>query len=156
MENIVNILRAEKNDLPKILELQKIAYLSEAEIHNDYSIQPLNQSIEELEREYEKNIILKLINNNIIIGSIRAFEENNCVFIGKLIVHPEYQNKGYGTKLLLEIETYFKCKIFKLFTSLKSIKNLHIYKKNGYKEIKQEKGLGDIIFVYLEKIKSSN
>ena len=54
MENIVNILRAEKNDLPKILELQKIAYLSEAEIHNDYSIQPLNQSIEELEREYEK------------------------------------------------------------------------------------------------------
>ena len=62
MENIVNILRAGKNDLPKILELQKIAYLSEAEIHNDYSIQPLNQSIEELEREYEKNII-DLFNN---------------------------------------------------------------------------------------------
>ena len=76
-----------------------------------------------MENEYEKNIILKLINNNIIIGSVRAYEENNCVFIGKLIVHPEYQNKGYGTKLLLEIETYFKCKVFKLFTSLKSNKN---------------------------------
>ena len=139
MENIVNILKAEKNDLSKILELQKIAYLSEAEIHNDYSIQPLNQSIEELEREYENNIILKLINNNIIIGSIRAFEENNCVFIGKLIVHPEYQNKGYGTKLLLEIEKYFKCKIFKLFTSSKSNKNLYIYKKMVIKKLNKKK-----------------
>ena len=58
--------------------------------------------------------------------------------------------------IIWKIIKYNIDKIFKLFTSSKSIKNLHIYKKNGYKEIKQEKGLGGIIFVYLEKIKSSN
>ena len=148
----MDILKATKDDLSKILELQKIAYLSEAKIHNDYTIQPLTQTIGELEKEYEKCIILKLVENNKIIGSIRAFEKNNRVYVGKLIIDPHFQNKGYGTKLLLEIETYFECKIFELFTSTKSEKNLYLYKKNGYKEIKQEKGSGNIILVYLEKI----
>jgi ribosomal protein S18 acetylase RimI-like enzyme len=148
----MNILKATKSDLFKIIELQKIAYLSEADIHNDYSIQPLTQTIEELEKEFENCIILKLVeNNNVIVGSIRAYVKNDRVYIGKLFVHPDFQNKGYGTKLLNEIETYFEHKIFELFTSTKSNKNLYLYKKNGYKEIKQEKGPENIIFVFLEK-----
>jgi len=148
----MEIIKAAKEDLTKILELQKIAYISEAELHNDYSIQPLTQTIEELEKEFENCIILKLIDNNKIVGSIRAYQKDNRVFIGKLIVHPDFQNKGYGTKLLNEIETYFECKTFELFTSSISEKNLYLYKKNGYKEIKQERGLGDIMFAFLEKI----
>ena len=34
-------------DAAEILELQRIAYQSEAEIYNDYSIQPLTQSLEQ-------------------------------------------------------------------------------------------------------------
>jgi ribosomal protein S18 acetylase RimI-like enzyme len=148
----MNILKSTKSDLFQILELQKIAYLSEAIIHNDYSIQPLKQTIEELEKEFENSIILKLVeNNNEIVGSIRAYIKNDRVSIGKLFVHPDFQNKGYGTKLLNAIETYYECKTFELFTSTKSEKNIYLYKKNGYKEIKQEKGLGNIIFVFLEK-----
>ena len=148
----MEIFKAAKDDLSKILDLQKLAYLSEAEIHNDYSIQPLTQTIEELENEYENCIILKLVeNNNEIVGSIRAHEKNEHVYVGKLIVHPNFQNKGYGTKLLNVIETYYECKTFELFTSAKSEKNLYLYKKNGYKEIKQEKGSGNIEFVFLQK-----
>jgi ribosomal protein S18 acetylase RimI-like enzyme len=149
----MEILRVKKEDLSKILELQKIAYISEAEIHNDYKIQPLTQTIEELEREYENNLILKLVDNkNEILGSIRAYEKNKRVYIGKLIVHPDFQNKGYGTKLLIAIETYYECKTFELFTSAKSKKNLYLYKKNGYKEIKREKSFGDLVFIFLEKM----
>jgi len=148
----MQILKAGKEDLPRILELQKIAYISETEIHNDYKIQPLTQTIEELEKEYENCLILKLAeDNDEIAGSIRAYEKNNRVYIGKLIVHPNFQNKGYGAKLLNEIEKYFECKTFELFTSTKSEKNLYLYKKNGYKEIKQEKGTGNIMLVFLEK-----
>ena len=149
----MEILKAAKEDLSKILELQKIAYISEAELHNDYNIQPLTQTIEELEKEYENCIMLKLVDNNEIVGSIRAYEKDNRVYVGKLIVHPDFQNKRYGTRLLNEIETYFDCKTFELFTSSISEKNLYLYKKNGYKEIKQEKGLGNIVFVFLEKKK---
>ena len=40
-----------------------------------------------------------------IIGSVRAYQENGTVYIGKLMVYPKMQKKGIGTKLLLEIET---------------------------------------------------
>jgi len=148
----MRIIIAEKNDLPEILNLQKLAFISEAKLHNNFSIQPLKQTIEELKKEYDKHLILKLINaNNEIIGSVRTYEEDNVVQISKLIVHPSCQNKGYGTKLLKAVEKYYGNKKYKLFTSSKSEKNIFLYKKNGYTEIKKEIGPDDLEFVFLEK-----
>ena len=148
----MEILKASYNDLHKILRLQKLAYLSEAKLVNNYAIQPLTQTLDELENEFDKNIILKLVNeNNEIIGSVRAYEENNRVYIGKLIVHPDYQNKGLGTKLLKTIETYFENKSFELFTSSKSDKNLRLYEKNGYKEFARQKISEGLEIVFMEK-----
>jgi len=152
----MEIKKAIYENLAEILSLQKLAYQSEAKLLNDYSIQPLTQTLTELQNEfnkYKKGIILKLTNeeNNQIIGSVRTHEGNNRVYIGKLIVHPDYQNKGFGTKLLNEIEAYFENKTFELFTSSKSEKNLNIYKKNGYKEFKREKVGHNYEFIYLEK-----
>ena len=149
----MEIIKANFEDLPKILDLQKLAYMSEAKIHNDYSIQPLMQTFDELKKEFEKSIILKLIDNdnNEIIGSIRAYEENNRVYIGKLMVHPNYQNKGFGKKLLKTIESLFPNKKFELFTSSKSEKNLYIYSKNGYKEFDRQKTSDNMEIIYLEK-----
>jgi ribosomal protein S18 acetylase RimI-like enzyme len=152
----MEIKKAVYEDLTEILNLQKLAYQSEAKLINDYSIQPLTQTLIEIQNEFNKNntvVILKLIKNenNRIIGSVRAHEENNRVYVGKLIVHPDFQNKGFGTKLLNAIETYFPNKTFELFTSDKSEKNLSIYKKNGYKEFKRKKGGDNFELVYLEK-----
>jgi len=149
----MKIEKAVFEDLPKILELQKLAYLSEAKLLNDYTIQPLTQTLEELENEYNNQIILKLIDekNSLIAGSVRAFEENGRVYIGKLFVHPDHQNRGFGAKLLNTIESYFQGKTFELHTSSKSEKNLYLYKKNGYKEFKRQKASGDYEFVFLEK-----
>jgi hypothetical protein len=54
----MEIKKAALEDLPGILELQKLAYLSEAKLLNDYTIQPLMQTLEELENEDNKLIIL--------------------------------------------------------------------------------------------------
>ncbi|MDR3196846.1 MAG: GNAT family N-acetyltransferase [Planctomycetaceae bacterium] len=97
-------------DLPKILKLQKTAYLSEAKLLNDYSIPPLTQTLEELEKEFSQNIILKQEDekNGELISSVRYREENNRVYIGKLMVHPDYQNRGIATNLLATVETFLK------------------------------------------------
>jgi hypothetical protein len=73
----MKIEKANFEDLPKILDLQKLTYLIEAKLLNNYSIQPLTQTLEELENEFNKYTILKLIDkiNNEIIGSIRAYEK---------------------------------------------------------------------------------
>ena len=150
----MEIQKATIEDLTQIMDLQKLAYLSEAKLVNDYSIQPLTQTLEDLQNEFNKSIVLKVMDNQRIIGSIRAYEdkEKNRVYVGKLIAHPDYQNKGIGSKLLLAIETYFENKTFELFTSSKSEKNLHIYKKHGYKEFKRKSVDGDYEIVFLEKV----
>ncbi|MDR2302820.1 MAG: GNAT family N-acetyltransferase [Deltaproteobacteria bacterium] len=149
----MTIVKATLNDLPKVLSLQKLAYLSEAILVNNLSIQPLTQTLEEIEKEFSKGLILIKTDEKTgeIIGSIRAHEENGRVQVGKLMIHPDYQNRGLGTSLLKEIETYYKNKTFELFTSGKSKKNLHFYLKNGYKEFKREKVTEEFDFVFLEK-----
>jgi ribosomal protein S18 acetylase RimI-like enzyme len=149
----MEILKATRNNLPDILDLQKSAYLSEARLLNDYSIQPLIQMMGELEKKFSKSLILKGVDENSgeIIGSIRAFEEGGRVRIGKLMVHPDHQNKGLGTKLLRAMEICFENKIFELYTSSKSEKNLMLYESNGYKEFKREKISDHFDLVYLEK-----
>jgi ribosomal protein S18 acetylase RimI-like enzyme len=131
-----------------------LAYQSEAQILNDYSIQPLNQTLAEVQDEFFKDteIFLKLIDENEKIkGSVRAHERNGRVYIGKLIVHPEYRNKGFGAALLKTIETFYKNKSFELFTSSKSERNLYLYKKHGFKEFKREKVSDAYSMVFLEK-----
>ncbi|MDR0305317.1 MAG: GNAT family N-acetyltransferase [Chitinispirillales bacterium] len=148
----MEIIKAVFDDLPQILDLQKLAYLSEAKILNNYQIQPLTQTLEELRSEFTNNIILKMTDKgNSIIGSVRAYEENDRVYIGKLIVHPDYQNNGYGTKLLNAVETFFENKTYELYTSCKSERNLYLYKKYGYKEFKRQKITEEFEFIYLEK-----
>jgi hypothetical protein len=39
----------------EILELQKLAYLSEAETYNDYSIPPLTQTIDQIRADFENS-----------------------------------------------------------------------------------------------------
>jgi len=149
---LTEITKAAFEDLPEILGLQKLAYLSEAKLVNNYSIQPLTQTLEELENEFEKSIILKLMDDkNKIFGSVRAYEENGRVYVGKLMVHPDYQNKGLGTKLLEAIETFYETKTFELFTSSRSEKNLQLYKKIGYREFKRQRITDNLEMIFMEK-----
>jgi ribosomal protein S18 acetylase RimI-like enzyme len=144
--------RATFEDLEDILSLQKICYVSEAQIINNYSIQPLTQKLSDIQKEFESNIILKAVENGEIIGSVRAYEEGDTCHIGKVIVRPDFQNKGIGSKLLADIEkTFSHCRRYELFTGLKSGKNIYLYEKHGYKKFKTEK-INDILsFVFLEK-----
>ena len=149
---MMNIYKADHKDLDEILRLQYLAYQSEAALFGTDDIPPLKQTLDEVIAEYEKGIILKLVtDDNVIIGSVRAREENKTVYIGKLMVHPDHRHKGYGTRLLTEIEKCFTCERYELFTSTRSVDNIRLYEKNGYKEYKREALNNELIFVYMEK-----
>ncbi|AJS58853.1 GNAT family N-acetyltransferase [Paenibacillus sp. IHBB 10380] len=146
------ISKAHKSELKEILDLQYIAYRSEAEIYNDNNIQPLTQNIEELEQEYENHIILKAVIDDIIVGSIRAIEDTGICKVSKLIVNPNYQNQGIGTKLMECIEYMFNhTKRFELFTGHKSVRNLYLYNKLGYKTYRMEVISKNLTLIYMYK-----
>lgn len=146
------IIKAQKEDLEEILELQYLAYQSEAKLFNDMNIPPLKQTIEEVFDEFQRGTILKCVDENgKIIGSVIAYQENGTAYISKLMVHPELQRSGIGTKLLLEIEKENINQRYELYTSTKSFSNIRLYEKLGYKIFKEEEITSELKFVYMEK-----
>lgn len=148
----MNIVEAHIRDMAEILELQKLCYHGNAVRYDDFNIPPLTQTQIEIEEEYAFSTVLKVESNRKIVASVRSFQKNNTCYIGKLIVHPEYQNKGLGTKLMIEIENKFNTKRFELFTGTRDDKNLYLYKKLGYKIFKEEQLSNKVSLVYLEKV----
>ena len=147
----MDIIRAEIDDLPSILALQKLAYQSEAELVGDYSIPPLTQTLEGITGDFNNGVILKAVDCGEIVGSVRVRFSENTLHIGRLIVAPARQNQGIGTALLSAAEKLYPSARFELFTSDKSAKNLSLYVKNGYKEFKREPLNESVSFVFLEK-----
>ncbi len=143
---------AQLTDAPQILALQKLAYLSEAEINQDYTIPPLTQTLEEIEREFQTQAVLKAVREGRIIGSVRAYLQEGTCYIGRLIVHPDFQNRGIGAKLLRAIEEHFvQAKRYELVTGEKSERNLYFYQKWGYRIFRKEKLTDKVPLVFLEK-----
>ena len=145
------IEKASIADAEEILILQKLAYRSEAEIYGDFSIEPLAQTLDEFIKQFVDHIILKAEMDGTIIGSVRAYEKNGTCFIGKLIVHPDHQNKGIGKKLMSAIENLFSASRYELFTGYKSEKNITLYEKLGYRIFKSSAITPNFSLVFLEK-----
>lgn len=145
------IYKAKQNDLQEILRLQYLAYQSEAELFGNKDIPPLKQTLSEIIDEFNNGIILKMVIDNRIIGSVRAKEENGTVYIGKLMVHPDYRCKGYGSGLLSEIERCFPKKRYELFTSTRSVDNIRLYQKMGYTIFNRKAVNDELVFVYMKK-----
>ncbi len=144
----------DKRDLPQILELQKKAFYVEAVKHNDLQMQPMIQTLEEIEKEFNSGtIFFKLSLDEEIVGSVRAkMGDKTTCFVGKLVVNPNTQNKGIGTKLMHELEGHFKdkCSKFILFTGEKSEHALGLYTKLGYHPTGNQ-NVGEYSLIHMEK-----
>ena len=143
-------------DAEEILKLQKHAYISEAEIYNDYTIQPLTQTLESIQADFKNQLFLKASINGVIVGSVRGYIKDDTCHIGRLIVHPDYQNRGIGSRLMKEIEEYFnQAKRYVLFTGHRSERNLRLYHRLGYQPYQREVVSDSLTIVYMEKVKKS-
>ncbi len=143
---------AKREDATDLLGLQKLAYQSEAEIYNDFSIPPLTQTLEELLGEYETHTVFQALLDTALVGSVRTRVQGNTCYVGRLIVHPRVQNQGVGSLLMTYIEKYHPgVERFELFTGHRSVRNLYLYRKLGYSEFKREKINDSLVFIFMEK-----
>jgi ribosomal protein S18 acetylase RimI-like enzyme len=140
-------------DAPIVLDLQKLAYQSEAALNDDYTIPPLTQTLSELQADFQRQVYLKAVRNGTTVGAVRGYEQNGTCYIGRLIVHPDCQNQGIGTQLLRAIEARFNtAQRYELFTSERSTRNLYLYQKLGYHIFRTEQLTAKVMIVYLEKM----
>lgn len=151
----MKIEEVSSEDLHDILVLQVLAFQVQAEIYNDYTLPPLVQTLEEVKNDFLQQVFLKTERDGKIIGSVRGYKMDDTGYIGRLIVHPDYQNQGIGKALMTEIESKFSnLTRFEIFTGHKSEKNLYLYKNLGYKTIKEDVVDDSLTMVYLEKKKN--
>jgi GNAT superfamily N-acetyltransferase len=148
----MNIIRAEYADLQRILDIQKAAYVSEATIYNDFSIPPLQQTLEGLQDEFKTSTVLKVTMGSDIVGSVRLQLKGSIVLLGRLIVDPPHQGKGIGTALLEAANSIFpKAKCIELFTGSLSVRNIRFYERHGYIKTREESMSENVRLVYMRK-----
>ncbi len=146
------ISKAQLEDLPKILKLQKKCYLTEAVIYNRFDIPPLIQTLQSINEDYDQYTFLKIESNGQIIGSVKGTMKDTTCLVERLIVDENFQNRGLGKQLLTAIENHFKhASEYQLFTGHKSLKNISFYKKTGYQQYKTETVNDQLKLVFLSK-----
>ncbi len=148
----VEISDALFEDLPSILDLQRLCYEENAIRYNNFRILPMIQTLREVEDEFRSGVFLKAIDRSRIIGSIRARQTDQTCFIVRLFVHPDHQNRGIGKRLITSIEARFPNVFrFELFTGYKDEKNISFYKKLGYTRFRDDKREDGMVFYHMEK-----
>jgi ribosomal protein S18 acetylase RimI-like enzyme len=144
--------QAQVEDAREILDLQKLAYQSEAEIYHDDTIPPLTQTLEEITADFRNQVFIKASVDGRIVGSVRGQLKQETCSIGRLIVHPDFQNQGIGIRLMDEVEKYFpEAGRFELFTGHRSERNKYLYRKLGYQVFRRQPVNSDLTLLYLEK-----
>ena len=81
--------------------------------------------------------------------------ENNRLWIGRVLVHPEFQSRGFGKALMKFIENeYDHVAGYELFTAQKSLRNIRFYESLGYtvSGTYNEPGHSDIKLVKMQKL----
>jgi GNAT superfamily N-acetyltransferase len=89
------------------------------------------------EHHSKENMRIKLPQEYVLI----SFENNKLIGTGILVkneisrffILPEYQNKGYGKKILIELENKVDKKLYNKITLASSLGAVNFYRKNGYK-----------------------
>jgi ribosomal protein S18 acetylase RimI-like enzyme len=148
----IAIAPAAETDLETILALQKLAYLSEAQRYNDFDLPPLRQTPAEIQADFARMAFFKATAGERIVGSVRGYAKDGTCYIGRLIVHPDVQNRGIGARLMQAVEQHFgAARRFELFTGHKSEPALHLYHKLGYREFERQ-DMPTHIIVFLEKV----
>ena len=139
------------DDLSVILALQKRAFYAEAERIGDTNIPPMTQTLSSITDDFNNGVILKAIQDNKIVGSVRGYVAEGTLYIGKVIVDPLYQRRGIGSALLRAVEAMYPKYRYELFTGDRNAESLNLYLNNGYVEYKRERYSDTLNFIYLEK-----
>ena len=91
--------------------------------------------------------LFKLTEDGLIIGGAILFQDGDTLNICRIFVNPDHHRRGYGTRMMHEIEALFPdIKTFILDTPAWNVRTNAFYPKLGYTEVKRNKE-----FVYYAK-----
>lgn len=148
----MDIIHADRKDIPELYSLQLLSFESEAAMIGDRSVPALMETLEEYEDAFKHWITLKLITGDgEIVGAIRYREADGVVDVGRLMVHPGYRRQGLARQLLAEVDRRYPDTRKELYTCTKSWINIKLYESMGYQPYREHRENSGLSFVYMYK-----
>ncbi|MEU0157677.1 GNAT family N-acetyltransferase [Streptomyces sp. NPDC006261] len=152
----VIISAATAQDVEQIFRLQYLCFQREAELYDNYRIDPLVQSLDTVRGEVADDLVFVARLGDEVVGSVRGFTDRDGTGrIGKLCVHPRLQGHGLGTRLLNAAEAALAADRaatrFRLHTGHRSESNLRLYRRAGYARVGDATGTDGVRLILLEK-----
>lgn len=114
----------------ELLTLPRGACVPGARLHDDVHLPALVQTLDELVDE--------LATGSRLVGTVRTRERDGVLHVGRLVVAPDLQGHGIGTRLLLAAEQATALPRATLFTGARSTANLRRHRRHGYLESRRE------------------
>ncbi|MGA2469248.1 MAG: GNAT family N-acetyltransferase [Solirubrobacteraceae bacterium] len=155
----IELLRLGVADAGELLTLQRAAYVSEAQLHEDPLLPPLVQTLTELAAELgdSERFAWGVRDGPRLVASVRvALVGLHAAEFSRLCVVPDRQGIGIGSALMLAAEQRLPAGVgtVRLFTGERSPRNLHLYSRLGYLETGR-RSVGSYKLVYFEKIREA-
>ncbi|MQA36157.1 GNAT family N-acetyltransferase [Modestobacter roseus] len=135
----------------ELLTLQRAAYVSEAQLYDDVRLPALTQTLDELTSELAVSTCLAAWSGHRLVGAVRTRDVEGVLHVGRLVVAPDLQGLGIGSRLLAAAEAATHCRSATLFTGWRSEANLRLYRRHGYVEERREELRPGLEIVHLVK-----
>ena len=92
------------DDVPELMELHDKAFFAIAAEADWLDAPGLKESLEQTREDFSRYTTIKILSDEgKIVGSVRGRVEDGSLYIGRLMVQPECQGRGYGKILFREI-----------------------------------------------------
>jgi tRNA (guanine37-N1)-methyltransferase len=149
----VRVLPADEADAGEIFTLQLASFLSEGRAYDDLSIPPLAEDPPASVERLKRGGALKAVAGTRIVGSVQLTVEGAVGRIERLIVAPDWQGRGLGARLLRTAEKLAPAEVtsYELNTGAESERNLALYHRAGYREVRREQQTPKVELVTLIK-----
>ena len=144
----LQLLKAGTSDAPVLNAISRHAFDSDAEVGAPSAGGPPGyMSLKYHMKMARSGHLFKLTENGLIVGGAILFPDGDTLNVGRIFVDPDQHRKGYGTRMMNEIEAlYPDVKTFTLDTPAWNIRTNSFYPKLGYTEVRRNEE-----FVYYSK-----
>ena len=132
----VELKKAGTSDAPVLNAISKLAFDSDIEIGAPSAGGPPGyMSLKYHMKMARSGHLFKLTENGLIVGGAILFHDGDTLNISRIFVNPDHHRKGYGIRMMREIEALFPdIKTYTLDTPVWNARTNSFYLKLGYTE----------------------
>ncbi len=152
----IELKTVKRDDIERVWKMQIEAFSGLLQKYQDYDLNPGAEGMDKVMARFEQpwTTYYFIVSGDEEVGVIRIVDkkDGSRKRISPIWIMPEYRNKGYAQKAILEAEKIYGADNWCLDTILQEKGNLHLYEKLGYhKTGKVEKISDQMDIVFYEK-----